>query len=47
MSTSESAQARESKELKTKEELKQLIESYDNWLFDCDGMFDWLFRAGC
>lgn len=31
---------RVSRPLKTKEELEQLVESYDNWLFDCDGMFD-------
>lgn len=36
------SQTRESKGLKTREELQQLVNSYDNWLFDCDGMSDWL-----
>jgi hypothetical protein len=39
---SASSQTRESKELKTKEELQHLVDSYDNWLFDCDGASDWL-----
>ncbi|KAK9898702.1 2-phosphoglycolate phosphatase [Cystobasidium minutum MCA 4210] len=35
---STSSSPRVSKELKTKQELEELVESYDNWLFDCDGV---------
>lgn len=37
---STSSSPRVSKELKTKQELEELVESYDNWLFDCDGGLD-------
>lgn len=36
-----SSQARMAKELKGKQDFQQLVESYDNWLFDCDGTLDW------
>lgn len=41
-----SSQTRKAIEVKTKEEMQHLVDSYDTWLFDCDGRSNWLLIFG-